>query len=450
MTDSEKNVLVNAFYALRSGPDLVNDLAVFHRDFFMSDISTNRDIHFNLMAEPENQIFFAWHRMQLYEMEQALQEIDPKASLPYWDSSVDQSTTSPLWDAAFMGSFDANWSLERNLGAMGNLPTPGQVTALQATPGSTWPPPTSGINGFYVYANDTERGEVHTGAHRWTGGAMPTRSSPRDPVFYLHHCNIDRLWTDWERRQLSGQGAFHIVSDNMLRYDGTYIFNGSPLPQVDPDEIADPRILGVFYAEAQLAELFNYTVSLYGNSSDIRQVFGAHTESFYYQFQIDVGNGFTVPSGARCQIESVNQIQLIPGFEAASGSSFTATIDTDVALLLKTSEPLAVHSNKVPFDLTEIDKDIHAFDPRELLAPTLSIKAFPNPFTERIQVQIDKDVPGIRMALYDLSGKLLLQKSFQNSSELVLDNLNNLPPGFYVVEVSAGEEILLREKFIKE
>jgi tyrosinase len=24
--------------------------------------------------------------------------------------------------------------------------------------------------------------------------------SPRDPIFWLHHCNIDRLWAEWNAR----------------------------------------------------------------------------------------------------------------------------------------------------------------------------------------------------------------------------------------------------------
>ena len=26
---------------------------------------------------------------------------------------------------------------------------------------------------------------------------MVDMTSPNDPVFWLHHCNIDRLWAEW-------------------------------------------------------------------------------------------------------------------------------------------------------------------------------------------------------------------------------------------------------------
>jgi hypothetical protein len=31
------------------------------------------------------------------------------------------------------------------------------------------------------------------------GGAMNSASSPADPIFWLHHANIDRLWATWQR-----------------------------------------------------------------------------------------------------------------------------------------------------------------------------------------------------------------------------------------------------------
>ena len=43
--------------------------------------------------------------------------------------------------------------------------------------------------------------QMHNGIHVWIGGQMgrvPT--APNDPVFWLHHCNIDRLWAIWQTR----------------------------------------------------------------------------------------------------------------------------------------------------------------------------------------------------------------------------------------------------------
>lgn len=37
----------------------------------------------------------------------------------------------------------------------------------------------------------------HNPIHNLIGGEMANMTSPRDPIFYLHHANIDRLWHAW-------------------------------------------------------------------------------------------------------------------------------------------------------------------------------------------------------------------------------------------------------------
>jgi tyrosinase len=38
---------------------------------------------------------------------------------------------------------------------------------------------------------------MHNQVHVWVGGDMGPASSPNDPVFYLNHCNVDRIWEGW-------------------------------------------------------------------------------------------------------------------------------------------------------------------------------------------------------------------------------------------------------------
>ena len=41
------------------------------------------------------------------------------------------------------------------------------------------------------------------GAFNGTGGFMSANLSPVDPIFFLHHANVDRLWDVWTRKQLA-------------------------------------------------------------------------------------------------------------------------------------------------------------------------------------------------------------------------------------------------------
>ena len=38
---------------------------------------------------------------------------------------------------------------------------------------------------------------MHNQVHVWVGGDMLPAGSPNDPVFFLNHCNIDRVWEAW-------------------------------------------------------------------------------------------------------------------------------------------------------------------------------------------------------------------------------------------------------------
>ncbi|RTE53812.1 T9SS C-terminal target domain-containing protein [Arenibacter aquaticus] len=425
MTDYEKTELVDAFYELRNGPDLFNDLANFHSDFFNFDNTTDEtrlDLHFNLPDEPEREIFLAWHRRQMFEMEQAVQDINPDISLAWWDTSIDQSTTSPLWDQDFLGSFNANWNLNRNLGGNGPLPTPQDVTNLYA------------MTDFFEFSNELERRPVHRGAHVWTGGAMPTPLSPRDPIFYFHHSFVDWVWHNWEEIHQSSS----FLTTSMLRYDGTYVYDGQTLPLVNPNDITDSRSLGVFFGVNGLAELDNYIVS---NTYRPEEV-------FYYQFVIEAGDNFIVPNGSSCRMESVNEVRLLPGFEAAAGSNFIAAIDQENGLTGKTFYGEKPRLNK-PYDFdANINKPIVWEEDNKDDTPVI-IQPYPNPFTEKITINLNKKT-NCSVEVYNMMGMLIRQEAFQNTDNIIINNLYGLSSGFYVIKVvDANGDILMAKRVVK-
>jgi tyrosinase len=72
-------------------------------------------------------------------------------------------------------------------------------------------------------------GNFHDAIHKWVGGGMPPRTwgmgslaSPNDPIFYLHHGNLDRLWALWQGYHgihkyapVIGGPPLHNLDDNM-------------------------------------------------------------------------------------------------------------------------------------------------------------------------------------------------------------------------------------------
>jgi tyrosinase len=170
-----------------------------------------RDMHVSAAtAEAHGNVgFLPWHRAYLLDLERELQAIDPSVTLPYW--RFDQAAPN-VFSLAFMGVSNAVGRVEftaahplntwRTDGALGisrtplfstGSPPPGLRTELETIAlGGTAPNAT--------YANfDVMEGNPHGSAHVRFGGfisAIP--SAARDPLFFMLHANVDRLWAKWQ------------------------------------------------------------------------------------------------------------------------------------------------------------------------------------------------------------------------------------------------------------
>lgn len=77
-------------------------------------------------------------------------------------------------------------------------------------------------------------------------GTMAANSSPNDPVFFLHHVNIDRIWSQWlaQHGQVyqpeSGGPYGHNLNDLMWPYESIGL-------QVSPGMMLDSRDWGYVY-----------------------------------------------------------------------------------------------------------------------------------------------------------------------------------------------------------
>lgn len=169
---------------------VIDRLAAAHAAFF--DFGMHRTSH-----------FLPWHRRFVSMFEKQAQRYVPGLALPYWDSTVDRSPSDPLWDQSFMGQFDSAWNLRRWLTGGANLPKEvreilgirdGDVPHLATTANLADHLKKASYRSFCV----TTENAYHDPPHRWVGGAMRGRSAPADPVFYLHHCWIDRMWAQWQ------------------------------------------------------------------------------------------------------------------------------------------------------------------------------------------------------------------------------------------------------------
>jgi tyrosinase len=96
-------------------------------------------------------------------------------------------------------------------------------------------------------------GNAHNNVHNNIGGWMPTASSPRDPIFFMHHCNIDRIWAVWNLQNPNSSDKLWTdmpFNNNFLNVDGSFWS-----PKVS--DLYDPAALGYTYGLESVAVATN-------------------------------------------------------------------------------------------------------------------------------------------------------------------------------------------------
>ena len=155
--------------------------------------------------------FLTWHRMLLFYFERVLRQAsgDPNLTLPYWDYATDRQIPPAFRDTTYVNENGAT------------VPNPLRVEArrVQYNNGSAGlgngvvqhferdelPPPTSS---FAPGSRSTPHGGVHcTLTQGGCGNGLMGKQevAALDPIFYLHHAGIDRLYDCWLKVNENGR-----------------------------------------------------------------------------------------------------------------------------------------------------------------------------------------------------------------------------------------------------
>lgn len=270
LSPEERIRLINAINTLKANGtyDLFMQM---HMDAMMTftpfdDPVTDRN------AGHRGPIFLPWHRAFIWEFEQQLRAVDPSVSLPYWAFENENPNATPLiFSSQYFGG-DGNivqedmvtnspftWVIIRRIAREenGQRTLPNQTTvneALQHRVYDTFPFDEQSLgfrSAIEGWTGTNAPWGMHNQVHRYIGGDMlpdetMTRNSVNDPIFWLVHANIDRLWWQWQQtngitnyQPISAGPEGHNVNDVMqflprrgtpadtfdIRNDMRYIYN---------------------------------------------------------------------------------------------------------------------------------------------------------------------------------------------------------------------------------
>jgi tyrosinase len=215
-----------------------------------------------------NWYFLPWHRAYITMYERFIRQLmkNNDFALPFWDW-----TSNPVMPAVFTEAklkngkpnalfvddndfgqtWKRTWPAKKAMPA--NIVGPTVLREILASAdyeefGTSRPQGQNNTNPSWVLkrtgAQGVLEGTAHNNVHNNIGGWMPSASSPRDPIFFMHHCNIDRIWAVWNSLG-NGNSPEALWRDmkftnNFLNTDGS-----SWSPKVT--DLFDPEKLGYTY-----------------------------------------------------------------------------------------------------------------------------------------------------------------------------------------------------------
>ena len=155
--------------------------------------------------------FLAWHRGYLYYFERRLRAVsgDNQLVLPYWDYY-----TNPAMPAEFTNPNGGNPLYVQRVNT--NVR---QALTMAPFASTLINFPRGMSNAFEPVFEDAP----HNPVHDIIGNAMGNMHSPNDPIFWLHHANVDRLWVAW----VSAGGGRRMPLPTQSYWSGSHVYTSS-------------------------------------------------------------------------------------------------------------------------------------------------------------------------------------------------------------------------------
>jgi len=196
--------------------------------------------------------FLPWHRAYLLRFEQALRDTGHDVMLPWWDWTTTPAIP-PAYDAAQAPDGTRNplnsariSELARSEGMQSGNRETIRLAEMPDTvrepgrPGTRLPtgPEIEAVLEHPTYEDfRSDLEDYHGNGHVWVGGHMGNIPfAAYDPIFWGHHCMIDRLWRIWQLQHPQASFPASIREQTMTPFSLT------------AGDVLDPTALGYDYS----------------------------------------------------------------------------------------------------------------------------------------------------------------------------------------------------------
>ncbi|KAL3851296.1 hypothetical protein ACJIZ3_013178 [Penstemon smallii] len=197
-------------------------------------------------------LFYPWHRYYLYFFEKICQKLidDPTFALPFWNWDSRQGMTIPsMYTNINSALYDRNRDKD-------HMPPAVVDFNYNGTDSNVCPYKQMETNLKIMYRNMVSNSKTpklflgsayRLGDEPNPGGGF--YSAARDPLFFAHHGNVDRMWSIW--KTLGGRR--HDISDPDF-LDASFLFydENAKLVRVNVKDCLDEKKLGYVYADVEI------------------------------------------------------------------------------------------------------------------------------------------------------------------------------------------------------
>ncbi|MEM7049113.1 MAG: serine hydrolase [Acidobacteriota bacterium] len=216
--------------------------------------------------------FVSWHRMYVYYFERILRAAadDPNLTVPYWPWNEDdhRKVPLPLREPANMAE-NSLFVAERSAPANDGFRLPESAVSTDAAFAvATFASNQDADESFGGHIGLHEQHEAkgsskgllavpHANIHALTGGPdgwmADNNKTAQDPLFWLHHSNVDRLWSQWVAEHQGEIEGNPIHDPNWMSHQFLFFDeSGEPVCMSGKDIVDTAAQLGYVYDEGEI------------------------------------------------------------------------------------------------------------------------------------------------------------------------------------------------------